>query len=109
MTFLRPEKIKLFLNENEKMPEDLVDQINNVSKYNCVNQIVILPDAHLGHFFPVGSVVSVDLSYENCLIFPSGIGYDINCGVRMVKTDLFYENVKDRLSELADKLFKIFQ
>lgn len=106
MPFSKPEKVNLFLNENEELPQNVVDQINNILSYDCIDKVILLPDVHLGHFFPVGSVVSVDLSQDNPLIFPCGIGFDINCGVRMVKTDLVYEDIKNNLSYLADKLFE---
>lgn len=98
-------KVVYFLQENEELPEDLKDQIQRITEYNYINKIVLLPDVHLGYYFPVGSVVSVDLSYEDACIFPCGIGFDINCGVRMCKTNLMYEQIKNRLSQIADELF----
>ncbi|WP_137285165.1 RtcB family protein [Halorussus salinisoli] len=69
-----------------------------VRKYN-----VCMPDGHQGYGFPVGGVAGIDAE-EGC-ISPGAVGYDINCGVRMLKTDLSYEDVQGREEELVDALF----
>mgnify|MGYP003857219225 FL=1 len=69
-----------------------------VQKYN-----VCMPDGHQGYGFPVGGVAGIDA--ENGCISPGAIGYDINCGVRMVKTNLAYEDIEGREEELVDALF----
>ena len=57
-----------------------------------------------GYGFPVGGLAAFDPE-ENGVISPGGVGYDINCGVRLVKTNLRYEEVKDKIEELTVKLF----
>ncbi|MFC4552835.1 MULTISPECIES: RtcB family protein [Halorussus] len=69
-----------------------------VQKYN-----VCMPDGHQGYGFPVGGVAGIDTE-EGC-ISPGAVGYDINCGVRMMRTNLTYDDVRGREEELVDALF----
>jgi tRNA-splicing ligase RtcB len=69
-----------------------------VRKYN-----LCMPDGHQGYGFPVGGVAGIDAE-EGC-ISPGAVGYDINCGVRMMKTNLSYDDVQGREEELVDALF----
>jgi tRNA-splicing ligase RtcB len=62
-----------------------------------------MPDGHQGYGFPVGGVAGIDAE-EGC-ISPGAVGYDINCGVRMVRTNLSYDDVLGRERELVDALF----
>jgi tRNA-splicing ligase RtcB len=82
-----------------------LDQLRNVA---CMPGVVApalcMPDGHQGYGFPVGGVAAFDA--EDGLISPAGIGFDINCGVRMVKTDLTYDEVRGREEELVDALFE---
>lgn len=63
---------------------------------------IVLPDGHEGYGFPIGGVAAFDA--EEGVISPGGVGYDINCGVRVIKTNLSYEDVKPKLKDLADVL-----
>lgn len=65
---------------------------------------VVLPDGHEGYGFPIGGVAALD--FENGGISPGGIGYDINCGVRLVLTNLDVNNVKPILKNLLEEMFK---
>lgn len=65
---------------------------------------VVLPDGHQGYGFPIGGVAAVDT--ETGVISPGGIGFDINCGVRVLRTDLTYEDVKGREEELVERLYR---
>ena len=65
---------------------------------------VIMPDAHEGYGFPIGGVAALDC--ETGGISPGGIGYDINCGVRLLRTNLSAEEVKPRMAELLDEMFR---
>ncbi|MEL9940070.1 MAG: RtcB family protein [Ignisphaera sp.] len=89
-----------------KMKEDAtLEQAANVS---CLPGIVgasyTLPDGHQGYGFPIGGVAGFDL--ENGVVSPGGVGYDINCGVRVLRTDLTVKDVKPRLRELVDLVFR---
>ena len=63
-----------------------------------------MPDGHEGYGFPVGGVAAMDA--EEGMISPGGVGYDINCGVRLLRTNLTEENVRPKLGELVNDLFK---
>jgi len=63
-----------------------------------------MPDIHFGYGFPVGGVAAFDLT--DGVVSPGGIGYDINCGVRLIRTNLTAEQVRPRLAELTERLFK---
>jgi tRNA-splicing ligase RtcB len=63
-----------------------------------------MPDIHFGYGFPVGGVAAFDL--DEGVVSPGGIGYDINCGVRLLRTNLTVEEVRPRLKELIDALYR---
>lgn len=63
-----------------------------------------MPDIHFGYGFPVGGVAAFDLAEG--VVSPGGIGYDINCGVRLLRTNLTVEEVRPRLRDLIDALYK---
>lgn len=90
----------------DKMTQDrTVMQGVNVATLPGIQKFsIILPDGHQGYGFPIGGVAAVDS--EEGVISPGGVGYDINCGVRVIKTNLDYEEVKPKIKELADILFK---
>ncbi|MER5175611.1 MAG: RtcB family protein [Candidatus Nitrosocosmicus sp.] len=88
-----------------KMVEDrTLDQAVNVTTLPGVKKhVVVLPDGHEGYGFPVGGVAASDL--EEGIISPGGVGYDINCGVRLIKTDLVESDIRPKLKVLVDELF----
>jgi len=63
-----------------------------------------MPDGHFGYGFPIGGVAAMDA--EEGVISPGGIGFDINCGMRLVTTNLTYDEVKPYLKRLVDKLYE---
>jgi tRNA-splicing ligase RtcB len=63
-----------------------------------------MPDIHWGYGFPIGGVAAFDL--EKGVISPGGVGYDINCGVRMMVSNLTVEQVRPKLNELINTLFR---
>jgi tRNA-splicing ligase RtcB len=73
-------------------------QLPGVMKY-----AVCMPDGHQGYGFPVGGVAGIDA--ENGCISPGAVGYDINCGVRMMRTNLTMDDVRGYEEELVDALF----
>ncbi len=79
-------------------------QVANVA---CLPGIVgpslAMPDAHYGYGFPIGGVAAFDV--ERGIISPGGVGYDINCGVRLLRTDLTEAEVRPRLEKLLNRLF----
>src|SRR5262245_55652616 len=64
-----------------------------------------MPDIHWGYGFCIGGVAATDPE-EGGVISPGGVGYDVNCGVRLVRSNLFYREVKQHLRPLVDELFK---
>ena len=61
--------------------------------------VVIMPDVHQGYGFPIGAVAAMRLG--DGVISPGGIGYDINCGVRLLSSQLLYDEAKDKLERLS--------
>ena len=88
-----------------EMDEAVYDQVTNVATLPGIAQYALcMPDGHFGYGFPIGGVAAMDID-QGGVISPGGIGFDINCGMRLVLTNLTYEEVKPRLKELVDKLF----
>ena len=81
-----------------------ITQARNVSCIpGIVGQSIVLPDGHEGYGFPVGGVAAMDA--EEGMISPGGVGYDINCGVRLLRTNLTEQAVRSKLKELVTDLF----
>jgi len=64
----------------------------------------VMPDAHQGYGFPIGGVAAFDL--DEGIISPGGVGYDINCGVRLLKTDYVEKDVHGRRTQLLAEIFR---
>src|SRR6266478_6228745 len=64
-----------------------------------------MPDIHWGYGFPIGGVCATDPE-EGGVISPGGVGYDINCGVRLMRTNLTYREVKPHVRTLVETLFR---
>lgn len=90
----------------EKISSDRsLDQLVNVATLPGIKKYALaMPDAHEGYGFPVGGVAAI--SYSEGVISPGGIGYDINCGVRLLLTPLDFSQVKNSLERLAKELYK---
>ncbi len=83
----------------------VVDQITNVATLPGIQKYAIaLPDAHAGYGFPIGGVAAMDM--EEGVISPGGVGFDINCGVRMLTTTLEERDVKPKIKQLVEQLFR---
>ncbi len=91
----------------EKMQRDLtLEQCVNVAHLPGIYKFaIVLPDGHQGYGFPIGGVAAIDA--EEGVISPGGVGYDINCGVRIIRTDLDKEDVIKVLPELLDTIFRL--
>jgi len=89
----------------EKMMNDrTIKQAINVSAIPGIqDHVAVLPDGHEGYGFPVGGVAAMDA--EEGMISPGGVGYDINCGVRLLRTNLTEQDVRPKLKELVNDLF----
>ncbi len=89
----------------KEMDDAVYDQITNVATLpGVVNYALCMPDGHFGYGFPIGGVAAMDVK-QGGVISPGGIGFDINCGMRLVKTNLTYDEVQPKLTKLVDSLF----
>ena len=90
----------------EKMQTDrTLWQCSNVAQLPGIYKYAVtLPDGHEGYGFPIGGVAATD--YENGVISPGGVGYDINCGVRLLSTNLVEKDIRPKLSALAETIFR---
>jgi tRNA-splicing ligase RtcB len=91
----------------EKMKQDLtLKQAMNVACLPGVQESVyVLPDGHQGYGFPIGGIAATAID-EGGVVSPGGIGYDINCGVRLLRTNLDYKDVKDKLKDLVEEIYR---
>jgi tRNA-splicing ligase RtcB len=82
-----------------------LEQVANVAFLpGIVRASLAMPDIHWGYGFPIGGVAATDID-NGGVISPGGVGFDINCGVRMLKTNLTYEDIKDKVEGLVYALF----
>jgi tRNA-splicing ligase RtcB len=89
----------------KEMDKEVIEQITNVATLpGIIGYAIALPDAHSGYGFPIGGVAAMDLNKG--VISPGGIGFDINCSVRLLLTNLSLEDVRPKIRELVDELFK---
>jgi tRNA-splicing ligase RtcB len=88
----------------QEMDAGVFDQVTNVAMLpGIIHYAYCMPDGHWGYGFPIGGVAVMDPDHG--VISPGGIGFDINCGMRLILTNLTYEEVKPRVRELVDRLF----
>ncbi len=84
--------------------DDALKQVVNVAHLPGIEKYSLaMPDIHWGYGFPIGGVAATDL--EEGVISPGGVGYDINCGIRLAVTNLEVSAVKKRIDQLVSKLF----
>lgn len=83
-----------------------LEQLVNVATLQGIQGFAFaMPDAHEGYGFPIGGVAATQ--WPDGIISPGGIGYDINCGVRLLKTSQSYEEIKSKLNILSQTLFRL--
>lgn len=89
----------------ESMDKGVFEQITNVACLPGIQKYALcMPDGHWGYGFPIGGVAAFDT--EDGIISPGGIGFDINCGMRLITTDLKADEVKPRLQSLINELYR---
>ncbi len=82
------------------------DQVTNVATLPGITRYAYcMPDGHFGYGFPIGGVAAMDVS-RGGVISPGGIGFDINCGMRLLTTNLTQEEVAPRIERIVDRLFE---
>lgn len=92
------------IREHVEKDQALEQAINVACLPGLVGPSLAMPDIHQGYGFPIGGVAAMD--WHNGVVSPGGVGYDINCGVRLVRTNLEEEQVRARLKELIDQVFR---
>lgn len=84
---------------------EALEQLANTAFLPGITSFALaMPDIHAGYGFPIGGVGATDL--KTGVISPGGIGFDINCGVRLVKTNLELSDVKSKIKTLIDRLYR---
>ncbi|HEY2157979.1 MAG TPA: RtcB family protein [Isosphaeraceae bacterium] len=87
---------------NDRAPE----QVANVATLPGIQKASLaMPDIHWGYGFAIGGVAATDPE-QGGVISPGGVGYDINCGVRLLRSNLTWDDVKARIRPLVDQLFR---
>jgi len=87
------------------MDRGVFDQVTNVACLPGIHRYALcMPDGHWGYGFPIGGVAAFDP--EDGIISPGGVGYDINCGMRLIRTDLSLAEVRPKLELLMTELFR---
>jgi len=85
--------------------EQALEQVRNVATLpGIVGPSIAMPDIHWGYGFPIGGVAAFDPEADG-VVSPGGVGYDINCGVRLLRSALEVGEVRPQLGRLADRLF----
>lgn len=89
----------------EAMDDGVFEQSANMATLpGIVEAAYCMPDGHWGYGFPIGGVTATDVD-RNGVISPGGIGFDINCGMRLVRTNLTWDDIQPHLTDLVDQLF----
>jgi tRNA-splicing ligase RtcB len=84
--------------------DDAPEQVANVAHLpGIVGCAMAMPDIHWGYGFPIGGVAAFDV--EQGIISPGGVGYDINCGVRLLRTDLTDKDIQHKIKDLIRSMF----
>jgi len=85
--------------------DGVIDQLTNVAMLpGIVGHAFCMPDGHWGYGFPIGGLAAMDV--DTGVISPGGIGFDINCGMRLCLTNLTFEEFRPRLREVVDRLYE---
>ncbi len=94
---------KIFISEKEGIEEDALKQVANVAHLpGIIKYSIGLADMHVGYGFPIGGVAAFDK--EEGVISPGGVGYDINCSVRLLKTNLTKKDILGNQEKIANEL-----
>ena len=82
--------------------KSLEQAVNSATLPGLVGHVIVMPDMHQGYGFPIGGVAAT--RYPEGVISPGAIGYDINCGVRLLASKIEYESIREHLDDLATAL-----
>ncbi len=96
---------RIFISEKMVMEEEALKQISNVAQLPGILKYSIgVADMHVGYGFPIGGIAAFDM--DKGIISPGGVGYDINCSVRLLKTNLKKKDVLLKQKEIVESLFR---
>jgi tRNA-splicing ligase RtcB len=104
-------RVPAWIYAREELIDDLLndrtlDQLMNVATLPGIRKAaIVMPDGHEGYGFPIGGVAATDI--EHGVISPGGIGYDINCGVRLLTSSASFTKVKDKIPDLAHEISRM--
>jgi len=90
--------------EDAKQQEPLKQVANVATLPGILKASLAMPDMHWGYGFPIGGVAAFD--WDSGIISPGGVGYDINCGVRLATTSIIEKEIRPKLENLVDALFR---
>ncbi|MBD2677396.1 MULTISPECIES: RtcB family protein [Nostoc] len=103
-------QVPVWIFADEEILEDALDDLSIIQAVNVarlpglVGHVVVMPDVHQGYGMPIGGVMATRV--PGGIISPGAVGYDINCGVRVLTSTIKYENAKPYLSDLASVLYR---
>jgi tRNA-splicing ligase RtcB len=103
-------KVPAIIYASEKLLKDMqkdetFKQIENVASLKgIIKNAIVCPDGHMGYGFPIGGVAAFDI--KEGVISPGGVGFDINCGVRLLSTNLTKKEILPRKKELLNQIFR---
>src|SRR6056297_2942579 len=81
------------------------EQVANVAFLpGIVGYSLAMPDIHWGYGFPIGGVAAT--RFGDGVISPGGVGFDINCGVRLIRSNLKFQDIKDKMPEIIEELYR---
>ena len=110
-TYVRPDmRVPVRLFATRELLEQIIDDksleqaVNATTLPGLVGHVIVMPDMHQGYGFPIGGVAATE--YPHGVISPGAIGYDINCGVRLLATSLDFESARGEMGTLATLLNK---
>src|SRR5436309_4985233 len=90
--------------EQVKKDQSLGQAMNVATLPGIVGPSLAMPDIHQGYGFPIGGVAAIDV--DEGVVSPGGVGFDINCGVRLVRSNLTRSEVVGRMKHLIDQVFR---
>ena len=109
-SFKRNMRVPAQVLASEKLLDNIMDdrslvQLVNVASLPGIQKAsMVMPDVHEGYGFPIGGVAAT--AYPDGAISPGGIGYDINCGVRLMVSSQHFRDIQDQLEQLSEELYK---
>ncbi len=110
-TYIRPDmRVPVRLFATRELLEQIIDDksleqaVNAATLPGLVGHVIVMPDMHQGYGFPIGGVAATE--YPHGVISPGAIGYDINCGVRLLASSIDFESVREEMDTLATLLNK---